>query len=511
MIIKKAVDAFLERPRRDFRACLKWEAAEIEEAVAKLPTRPPYFDRLRRSQQICVAIGAHVRRFGYYNDMGTGKSFIAMALAAYFHEAEGARRFLILVPNRVNIRGWMDQCAKHAPDLKVTAMPSKIPDKLHTLMHDKSLLVIETYAGFSRLCSNANGNGKLSADPKLLAQVAGLLDGMVLDESSAIGHHASLQTEIVHRVAKLNPKMCVFLLSGTPFGRDPHLLWSQMRILDGGYTLGETLRLFRAVFFSSKQNYWGGYEHTFQQKKTKLLHRHIAHRSIRFPLDQADLPAVTAITVPLDLPADANKLYAAAVAQIRASKGSYELCKHAFIRMRQISSGFVNLRDPDTGVREKLEFRENPKLSWVQSQIIGMDGQVLIYHDFIHSGAMLKRALDELEVSNTIINGQISSSAVNQAYDDFTQGKVQVLLLNSQAGAFGVNLQMARYGVYFESPVPVIVRKQTELRFIRPGSEHQKVVKIDLVVNGTVDADILAFHAHGENLFKAILDGRFKL
>ena len=511
MIIKKGIEAFQARQRDDFRACLDWSRADIERAVADLPVRPPYFDQLRRSQQICVTIGAHMRRFGYFNDMGTGKSFIAMAIAAYYQAVEGARRFVVLVPNRVNIRGWADQCAKHAPDLKVAAMPSKIDDKIALLESTDALLVIETYAGFTRLCAKANGGGKLSVDPQMLARVCHLIDGMILDESSAIGNHGSLQTDIVQRIAKLNPQLCVYLLSGTPFGRDPQLLWPQMKILDGGHTLGETLGLFRSVFFSSKRNYWGGYEHEFLKKKTPLLHRHIAHRSIRFPLDQADLPAVTPIVVTLDLAADANDLYQAARTQMRDSKGSYELCKHAFIRMRQISSGFVNLKDPETGERERIEFRNNPKLEWVKSQIEGMDGQIILFHDFIFSGEVLKRELDKLKVSNAIINGQCSGTAINKAYDDFTQGKAQVLLLNSQAGAYGVNLQMARYGIYYESPVPVIVRKQTELRFIRPGSQHRTVVKVDLVMNDTVDHLILQFHAQGKSLFRAILDGAVKL
>ena len=123
----------------------------------------------------------------------------------------------------------------------------------------------------------------------------------------------------------------------------------------------------------------------FQKKQTPLLHRHIAHRSIRFSLDQADLPAVTPIIVRLDLAADASQLYEAAVEQLRKSRGNYDLCKNAFMRMRQISSGFINMKDPDTGERERLEFKDNPKLEWVKSQIEGMDGQIIIFHDFIHS------------------------------------------------------------------------------------------------------------------------------
>jgi hypothetical protein len=57
----------------------------------------------------------------------------------------------------------------------------------------------------------------------------------------------------------------------------------------------------------------------------------------------------------------------------------------------------------------------------------------------------------------------------------------------------------------------VITRKQCELRFIRPGSDHKSVVRVDLLMNNTVDGAILQFHAQGESLFKAILDGRFKV
>ena len=511
--IHRGVEAFVARKRRDFRACLDWQALDIEKAVAKLPVHPPFFARLRRSQQICVTIGAHMRRFAFYNDMGTGKSLIGMALAAYFAEAEGAKRFLVLVPNRVNLRGWLDQINKHAPEIKAVALPSNVPAKLATLQDSDALLFIETYAGFARLCSQKGRSRKRVPAPDMVQHMVGLLDGLILDESSAVGHHNSLQTEIISDIVahKDASKLCVFLLSGTPFGRDPHLLWSQMKLLDGGYTLGETLTLFRATFFTTKQNYFGGWEHEFQKKTTPLLHRHIAHRSIRFALDQADLPAVTPIIIRLDLATDAAQLYEAAAEQLRKSRGHYDLCKNAFMRMRQISSGFINMKDPDTGARERLEFKDNPKLEWIRSQIESMDGQIIIFHDFIYSGELLKRTLDEMKIGNVIINGQVSGGAVNKAYDDFTQGRAQVLLLNSQAGAFGVNLQMARYGIYFESPVPVITRKQTELRFVRPGSEHQHVVKVDLVVNNTVDEAILDFHAQGSSLFKAILDGSFKI
>ena len=215
--MKRALDAFVARRRDDFRPCLTWQGAEIERAVdLKLRVRPPLWDPLRRSQKICTVIGAYLRRFSYYNDMGTGKSLIGMALAAYFREAEGATRFIVLVPNRVNISGWLAQVKKHAPELRAEAMPSKTEEKFALLADaDAPLLIIETYAGFARMCSvltqvkDKKGKVKnvMAADPKILRQVAKLIGGMILDKSSAVGHHDTLQTEVVTKIASLKPAL----------------------------------------------------------------------------------------------------------------------------------------------------------------------------------------------------------------------------------------------------------------------------------------------------------------
>lgn len=518
MILNKAVAAFLRRPRDDFRECLAWQEPQIEAALAKLPIHPPLWEPLRRPQRICLLIGANLHRFAFFNGMSTGKTLIAMSLAAYHKGANGARRFLVLVPNRINIRGWLEQVEKHAPWINAVAMPSSMESKVDTLQNSPALLFIETYAGFTRLCTMPRPKSKKKRRKqddrvpytKMIDALATLLDGVIADESSALGHDESLQTRVMELLARRRNDLCIFHLSGTPFGREPQLLLPQMRLIDDGYSLGATMGLFRSAFYTATENPFGGYKYEFRKRASPALERCLAHRSVRFSLDAADLPAVFPMEVKLDLAAEPAAYYAAAVDQLRASRGNFDLCKNAFIRMRQISSGFLNVRDPDTGARERVEFAENPKLDWIKSQIGSMDGQVIIFHDFIYSGQLLTRELDAMGVGNCIINGRVTDAELDRAYEDFTKGRKQVLLLNSQAGAYGSNLQMARYGIYYESPVPVIIRKQTELRFIRSGSHHKTVVKIDLIMNNTVDADILRFHEEGANLFTAILDGSYQ-
>jgi SNF2 family DNA or RNA helicase len=95
----------------------------------------------------------------------------------------------------------------------------------------------------------------------------------------------------------------------------------------------------------------------------------------------------------------------------------------------------------------------------------------------------------------------------DQARDKFKHDpKTQALVLSNAAGGYGLNLQNAKYGIYYESPVGAILRKQTEKRFDRQFSLHKTVMLYDLIVRGTVDQSILNFHAEGRSLWKAILN-----
>ena len=81
-----------------------------------------------------------------------------------------------------------------------------------------------------------------------------------------------------------------------------------------------------------------------------------------------------------------------------------------------------------------------------------------------------------------------------------------MILQNS--GGFGLNLQVANYCLFFESPVSPIVRTQTERRVERQGSLHKRVFRYDLMVAGTFDKRIRTALQAGEDLFQAIIRGK---
>jgi len=78
-------------------------------------------------------------------------------------------------------------------------------------------------------------------------------------------------------------------------------------------------------------------------------------------------------------------------------------------------------------------------------------------------------------------------------------------VIQNRVGAFSLDgLQVANYCLFYESPISVIDREQAERRLRRQG-QTRRVFQYDIVVKGSMDTKILAYHREGEELMKALL------
>lgn len=517
MIPKAAVKAFLDAPRDDFRPWKFMTDDELLDIYDKLPIDPPIYRRLRRHQKVCFLLGALHQRFAFFLDTGSGKTLLSIALARYFRRLKKVNRVLVLVPNRINLYEWRREIEKHSSGTSYAILSGSSADKWKILEESDALLNVVTYMGLVRMVGDlvkrkpkrgqkAKKGNQVKPSSSLLRRMRTLVDGLILDESTAVANHASLPFRVVRQLAK-DCEM-LFDLTGTPFGRDPQPLWTQMYLVDNGYTLGPTLGLFREAFYTSSQNYWGGFDYAFKSSMSDTLNRVLAHRSIRYEADQADLPQVTRIITEVPMPLDAEAYMETIKKDLQGAQGNYQEMKNSFLRARQLAAGFVGFKDDETGDRAQFEFESNPKvealLDLVQS--IREDYKIVVGYDFIFTGKIISRALRDEKIEHVLMSGK-TRDAEAQLTRFVKDPKCRVFVLNT-SGAFGLNLQMARYIVFFESPVPVILRKQMERRVERQGSKYQRVFMYDLVMRRTYDRRILQFHEEGKDLFEAIVDGR---
>jgi hypothetical protein len=306
LMSRRAIKKFHARPHRDYSKWKSLSDASLLLRMRNLPVRPPIWTSLKKHQKTCLLIGARKRQFAFFNETGTGKTFLSIALMAYFKRTGETKCNLVLVPNKINKYEWRDEgFAKHAPHMKCVVLAGSSEHKWD-LIHDNpdADCFVETYGGFVRMVCDLKKvkrkrKGRSVEIDKLVpikAKVKAcmdLFDGVYLDESTYVKNKAKLPWRICNQLSK--SAAAFFVLTATPFGRDLEDVWPQVFLVDRGETLGETLGLFRAAFFKEQDKYWGGKEYVIDKEGKRAVSRRLDNISIAYPAEEADMPRLNRI------------------------------------------------------------------------------------------------------------------------------------------------------------------------------------------------------------------------
>lgn len=244
-----------------------------------------------------------------------------------------------------------------------------------------------------------------------------------------------------------------------------------------------------------------------RKRRTKLLGEFVAHSSIRYSVEEClDLPPKLLIKKECSFPEENWAYYDQVQEELIAARGNYREIKNAFLRMRQISSGFVGFIDDDTGDRAQIEFEKNPKLDMLMQYLweVPEDRKVIIVHEFNWSGARIARELTREKYKFGWLHGGTKDwTDIKRSFNE--DPEYRVLILNHKKGAMGLNLQVANYEFMYESPVSAIDRYELEGRIFRNGQKFKSFI-MDLIVRDSVDQNILDFHTEGKDLFKRLVE-----
>lgn len=505
-------DRIKNLPKRDLARL----AAEMDPPVDFGPNPP------RKHQLASVLLALKYGGYVLNLDMGLGKSYVALACHRWWasREAGPRRRMVVLVPNSVNVPEWLSQCATHAPEMEAGGFADKMrPEEKRALWESDADVVVMTYAAFLGLtCEKreaAKGGKKVGKrgkprmemvpSDKLIRDFSRRVLTICYDEGSMLRGHNGLYFRVARKLLKYDIRR--LLLNGTPFGKDPDAMWPQFYAIDGGETLGKTLGIFREVFYKvGTHSYTGGLVWTFDDSKRKQLMRRIRHRSIRYETSEVrDMPGLHRIRVPVQVPESTWAYYERLVAELENSRGNFQLLDSVWTRMRQLTAGFLDYKDP-VGQRHAINFEENPKLDAVVDLVhrVPEGRQVVVFHEYTYTGKLVVDRLRKEKLEPVWIHGK--GSGRSESLEKFKSGAARVLLLQNASGAFGLNLQMANYAVFVESPADPIIRKQAEARIYRADQKHPCFI-YDVACIGTKDVEILDAIEKGRNLYDDIVDG----
>jgi hypothetical protein len=509
MIPKTTIDQYLD-VKKDSHLWLKdISERELDRALASLHPRPRFAANLWFHQKVCFLLGVAYPRFLDWVDMGGGKTSIALELIRYWKQAGRLRSAFVFVPTEPAIYSWETELAKWKFGLNHVALDTgSSKGNWRVLEENETDLVLATYPAMVAMLCDKPKEGKWKPGIELVERFVKGKQGSIFDEVTHAGFTTSLTHRLCARIGASTP--ISYGLAGLPFGRDPMILYGQYRVVDQGETFGRTLGLFREAFFAKRKNYFAKGSHTFDYSfKKKLqpeLRRMMRHRSVAFASKEfTNVPPVVAKVVKVGFPEETAAYYQKAVAKFRASRGNFTELNSSFVRMRQISSGFVGFRDDETGERAQVEFAHNPKrdelLEWVAE--LPDDSKAVIFYEFTLSGRRISEALTKLGHRNVWLWSKTKTPRDKQRQFD-VEPDLRFMVVNHMLGAEALNLQVANYLWVYESPVGVIARKQMERRVDRPG-QTKTVFMSDLVTRGTVDERILEFHREGEDLKKVLM------
>jgi ERCC4-related helicase len=91
---------------------------------------------------------------------------------------------------------------------------------------------------------------------------------------------------------------------------------------------------------------------------------------------------------------------------------------------------------------------------------------------------------------------------------DYQQGKLRWLVANTTSGAMAIDLPMADYLLFYESPTSPIIRAQAEAR---PMSRGGKVLLIDDMICSPSERRVLGFIREGKTALSSLLSFREEL
>lgn len=502
---------FKGMPENELRSYIR-EATGLEFGAEKVPSRPYQLEGL--------ASALYKRRSFLFYGVRMGKTKIALNWMDCLRRAGKAKRKgLVIAHKPIALQVWKGEAEKHT-DLKLAPVSSgkDAGDRLVDALESDADAVVLAWSTIQELFTikkkSRKGSMKLYPDLALIRMVAVYFDHVVVDETHMCQEPTSLRFNI--GAALLEECLDWRLgLTGTPMGRDPFSIWAQAYLIDAGDTFGRNYYFFEQAYGMKKESRFSrktmkrlnrkgeeisvGYEWKFDESLSQSFQRKLSAMSISYEMSEVQTINILSSRVDLQMHPDQRDAYNDVVDKfIRLDRDNTIEVRATFVRMRQVASGFLPFTAGD-GDKMQLEFKNTPKLEWLQALFEefpeGIQG--VIFHEFTKSGRDICAVAKAAKRTHSWLYGGSTEKEAAEALRSFQAGESQFLIANHSKGGTGIDLPMADWLGFYESPVSPTIRTQAAGR---PLARGERPLLMDDLVCAPVEARILEFIAEGQDM-----------
>lgn len=337
------------------------------------------------------------------------------------------------------------------------------------------------------------------------------VDVLVIDELSKMKH---VDTK---RFKAIKPYLQKFVrrwgLTGSPASNGLMDLFGQCYCLDLGKALGPYITHYRNKYFYPTG--FGGYDWALQEGAAKAIYRAIKPLALRMEAeDYIKMPKIIPVTVYVDLPPAARKVYDDMEDELFAELEGQEFvavnAASASIKCQQIANGalYKDKVDPLTGlpIRGKREWLpvHTVKLEAMQELIDEMQGAPMLWG--YHFGHDLERIVKTLgkNTAHMDVSAKVSAKLV----DSWNNNELDNLFCHPGSVGHGLNMQegQAAHVAFYSIPWDYELYDQFIRRIRRQGNNVDIVFVYHFVARKTVDEAKMRALANKGAGQKAFLD-----
>lgn len=387
-------------------------------------------------QQLALNKTKGFDRVAFYHDMGLGKTFTG---AEKMHEYGNPVNLIVCQKSKVN--DWVNHMREYysyTPKFTYDLTNKKQLDEFFE--HCEATEDPTTEACFGVI------NYELAWRRKELKNLTDFT--LMLDESSLIQNKTAKQTKFI---LQLNPKN-VILLSGTPTAGKYENLWTQARLL--GWKISEDL--YNRQYVNWKTIETDGFFHKIVDmsdpyKNVERLKQKFRDHGADFVKteDVFDLPEQTFTTVSVATPKEYRKFMRDGIVKV----DGIELIGDQVFTERLYARQLCGMYSKD-------------KLEAFKELIESTKDRVIVFYNFTDELNKLVELVTGMGRKISIVNGQVKDlTAYNNDSDSIT-------FIQYQAGAMGLNLQLANKMVYFTLPERSDLFEQSKKRIHRIGQNR---------------------------------------
>jgi len=454
----------------------------------KFKTKPYEHQRVALNR----SIGSNA--YGFFMEMGTGKSKVLIDTVAYLGNTHQIDFALIIAPKGV-YRNWINkEIPEHFPqDIRHSVCAWQANQTVGYKREAKDFFNSDE-PGVKIFVMNveAFSSSKGKAAGEWMAQKFGRFGLIAIDESTTIKNHKAKRTKSLLKIAeKFKYRR---LLTGSPVTKSPMDLYSQFQFLDSSILGYDSYYAFQGRYAVLQKRNMGA--HSFQQilgyKNLEELTGKIAPFTYRvLKKDCLDLPEKTYTVRHVPLTLEQIRMYKDLQMEAMTLLESGHLVTAPqviteMLRIQQLLSGHIKTDDGDL-----LEI-PTQRLSAMMDCIEEVSGKIIIWSRFRYDIVTIVATLAKTYGENSVVSyyGDTSDQDRQIAIDRFQNGNARFFVANPATAGYGLTLTEANTVIYYANDFNLETRIQSEDRCHRIGQKNP-VTYIDLIADGTIDEKIV--------------------